>query len=918
MIGRGIDIQGRFHALTGVLVLSLVALLTSAASAWAAPEDFGFASTDASVSMTQAGAHPDLTTLFTLDGDPAKLDVFGQPEPWGTLRNVSTELPAGLTGNPAAFPTCSNEVFFDLLSFRFGGPLTEQCPPDSQVGVVAPGGWNFFQPGELIEPLFNLESPGRDVIARLGFWALGYPAFIDIRVDPERDYAVTASVVNNPTTAFRVTGTKATIWGVPTHPSHDSERFTPEEAFSCGGPCGGPPVPSGLAQTAFMSNPTSCGAGEVGFEAESYAGVNAPSMPAPLGTFAACESVPFEPTMSLTPTSRHTDSPAGVDVSLSLPQDGITDPESLRTSDLKDAKVTLPVGARINAAVADGLEGCSEEEVGLVSGNPIRFDGDEATCPGSSKIGTVTIVTPVLEEPLEGSMYLAEQAQNPFGALLAGYLVAEGKGVIIKQAARFELNGETGQITAIFENAPQQPFTELEMHFKGGIRGVLQTPERCGTYTTTYELTPWSDDAPAVGTSNFEIDQGCNSGGFDPQLSAGARNAVGGIHSPFVIDLSRGDGEQNITSADIVLPEGEIAKLAGVALCPELGAETGSCPEASRIGRVNAAVGTGPLPLWVPQANKAPSAIYLAGPYKGAPYSAVVKVPAQAGPFDLGVVTVRLGIYVDPQTTQVTVRSDALPQLLQGIPVSYRRIHAVIDRPTFALNPTSCDVMSVNAALVSSQGKFAFPTDRFQLSGCGELGFRPRLTLKLKGGTRRGAHPALRAVAKMRRGHANIARAAVTLPRSEFLENSHIRTVCTRVQFAAEACPPGSIYGRARAFTPLLDRALSGPVYLRSSDNTLPDLVADLTGQIHVVVVGRIDSVRGGIRSTFETVPDAPVSRFVLEMQGGEKGLLVNSRNLCSGVNRAIAKFDGHNSEISDSRPVVRDSCTKAQRRRFR
>jgi hypothetical protein len=905
-------LQKRHSCQAGLLAsgLALFATLLVAASAHASIgdfENFGFESVTASSSVAQAGAHPDFTNGFRLNGDPNRLDGFGRAFPWGDLRNLSVSLPEGLTGNPAAFPTCRIDVFTNSLD-GLSNPDVPQCPVDSQIGIVAPGLWNFFPQGFLREPLYNLESPGGDVVARIGFFGIFFPIFVDVKVDPSHNDALVATVVNTPATASHIDGSDVTIWGVPTDSSHDSERFNPVEAFSCFGAC--EPHPSGLGQRAFMSNPTSCGLKGVGFAANNYAlPSRIVSDEASLGEVTNCEAVPFEPTMSLRPTSKIADSPSGVDVSLSLPQEALSDPTAIRTSDLKDAKVTLPKGFSLNAASAGGLEGCSESEVGLVSKSPTRFNDEEAHCPNAANVGTVEIATPVLEDPLKGALYVAKQYENPFGSLLAGYIVAKGKGIIVKQAARFELDQQTGQLTAIVQNAPQQPFSSLEMHLKGGARGVLQTPNKCGTYTSEYELTPWSGNASVKGSSSFVIDAGCSTGGFSPKLSAGVTNPVGGAYSPFVFDVTREDGEQNIGSLEVKPPKGETAKLAGVSLCPDADATAGDCPARSRIGSVNAAVGAGTLPLWVPQPGRAPTAVYLAGPYEKAPYSIVAKVPAQAGPFDLGVVTVRSGIYIDPETAKVTVRSDPLPQILQGIPVSYRRVHVSVDRSRFSLNPTSCAQTSVNATLFSSEGKTATPSDRFEVGGCRELPFKPSLSLRLHGGTRRGAHPRLRAVLRMKSGGANLARVQVALPRSEFLDNAHFKTICTRVQFAAQQCPAGSVYGRASVSTPLLDHPLRGPVYLRSSSHQLPDLVLDLNGQIHVILVGRVDSVNGGLRSTFESTPDAPFSKATLEMQGGKKGLFVNSTNLCTAANRATVRFVGQNGKIRDSAPLLANEC---------
>lgn len=901
-----------FVLLVTTLFVAALAALPSDASV-SDFEKFDLESVSASLSTTQAGAHPDVSTEFTLNGDPALEDGNGFHFPWGNVRNVAVELPPGLTGNPKAFPTCESSVFVNSFA-GLSDPSVEQCPTDSQVGLVKPGLFNFFPPGVLPEPLFNLQAPGGDVVARFGFFALFYPIFIDVKADPQRDDALTATVVNVPTTAASVVGSIVTIWGVPTDPVHDTERLSPVEAFTCFAAC--EPHKSGLAQTAFMSNPTSCGANEIGFFANNYPlPSRIVSQFAPLSDITGCGAVPFEPLMTLHPTTQRSSSPTGIDVNLTVPQKNFGDPKGIRSADLKSAKVTLPEGVSLNTSAADGLEGCSEAQVGVTSVNPVRFDAQDASCPNGSKVGTVKIITPALEDPLEGSLFLARQRENPFGSLLAGYLVAKGKGIVIKQAGRFNLNPHTGQITTVFENAPQQPFSDLELHLNAGARGVLQTPSRCGTYATSYELTPWSGGPPVIGSSAFKISGGCTSGEFNPQLDAGATNPAAGNYSPFVFNLSREDGEQNIGALDLTLPKGETAKLKGVGLCPDADTISGDCPPATRIGTVNVAVGVGSLPLWVPQPGKSPTAVYLAGPYAGAPYSVVAKVPAQAGPFDLGVVAVRSGVYVNPETAQVTVGSDPLPQILQGIPVSYRDIHVGINRPAFTLNPTNCERKTVTSSVRSSQGKSASPSDLYQVGGCGELGFKPKLSLGLKGGTRRGAHPRLRAVLKMENSEANIAKVQVSLPPSEFIENAHFNTVCTRVQFAANQCPSGSVYGHARAITPLLDKPLEGPVYLRSSSHQLPDLVADLRGQIHVVLDGRVDSVNGGLRSTFKAVPDAPVTKFVLEMQGGKKGLFVNSVNLCAKANRAVVRFDGQNGKLADFSLAVKRDCDGRSRR---
>ena len=413
---------------------------------------------------------------------------------------------------------------------------------------------------------------------------------------------------------------------------------------------------------------------------------------------------------------------------------------------------------------------------------------------------------------------------------------------------------------------------------------------------------------------------------FDPGYLAGTINNNAGSYSPFVLRLTRKDGTQRFSALGVHMPPGLSAKLVGVPHCSDVAIEAAktksgkeelansSCMASSQIGSVIAGAGAGPTPVYV-ETGKA----YLAGPYKGAPLSVVVAVPAVAGPFDLGTVVTRAALYVDPVTAQVRVVSDPLPQILEGIPLNVRDIRVIVDRPNFTLNPTNCEPMEVKATVFGSNGAVANVSNRFQVANCASLGFKPKLSLKLKGGTKRGGHPKLRAVLRTKQGpgsktpEANIAGAVVRLPRSAFLDQAHIGTICTRVQFAASACPSRSVYGHASVKTPLLDEVLSGPVYLRSSDHELPDLVIALKGPdslpLEVHLAGRVDSVKGSIRTSFESVPDAAVSQFTLDMFGGNKGLIINSRDLCVKPSRVKAKFTGQNGMIFESRPVLKADC---------
>jgi len=557
------------------------------------------------------------------------------------------------------------------------------------------------------------------------------------------------------------------------------------------------------------------------------------------------------------------------------------------------------------------------------------------------------------EHPIEGSVYLAEPHANPFGSLLALYLVLrdEELGVFVKQAGRIDADPASGRLVTTFDDLPQFPLETISLKLRSGPRAPLITPASCGAYTTETLLYPSSGTAAVPAPSSFEVSSGpgggaCPSGlPFDPGFQAGTENNAAGSYSPFSMRLTRQDGEQDLTKFSAVLPPGVTARLAGLAHCSDAalavaGARDGrdelaspSCPYASQVGRVLAGAGVGSALTYVN------GGLYLAGPYNGAPLSVAAIVPAVVGPFGVGTVVTRVALRLNPKTGQGEVdgaASDPLPHILEGIPLKVRDIRVFADRPGFTLNPTSCEPSNTFATIWGGGGDFLSAADdvavgaasRFQAASCASLDSKPKLAIKLFGGVKRGAFPALRAIVTPKPGEANFARAAVTLPSSPFLEQGHIRTICTRVQFAAgpgrgALCPRGAIYGKASAWSPLLDGPATGPVYLRSSNNKLPDLVVALKGPasapVDVELASRIDSVKGGIRSIFTGIPDLPVSRFIFNMQGGNKGLIVNSGHLCNkpGRNRAKANILGQNGRKQTTKPrVISVKCQKKRKAR--
>ena len=922
---------------------------------------FGFARWDGWFSNrdgtldTEAGSVPyafytdfDMNTVL----DQVHLEVAPSG---GEARNFDVTLPPGLIGNPKAVEQCTRPQL-----------EREVCPVDAIVGDLEPINGSGLNPHRVI---FNMVPPHGQA-AQFGFTLEGTAVYLDPIIRTGGDYGITTRVRNAPQ---RLTiNSLLTLWGVPDDPSHlawhcaavggcvhNEEVGFRREFF---GPH--PPLKP------FLRLPTSCGAPEpFTISASSWSDL-VPQYTAPLSFEArdaeggaarldGCNSEPFEPTISAKPTSDVADAPTGLEFDLHIPQPegvGVEEEEvegEMRTvggeperheADLKNAVVTLPQGIAVNPASANGLDACTPAQIGLTSApaqTPVTMTPEPAACPSAAKIGAVTVETPLLDHPLEGGVYVAQPEQNPFGSLLAIYIAVndEATGTVIKLPGKVEADPRTGQLTTTFPEDPQLPFEDFHLDFFKGAGAALRTPQACGSYGIGTDFTPWSspEGADAFPADSFETTQAPGGGPCPtsaaqlpnaPSFTAGTITPKAGAYSPFVLHLARPDGSQELKKIETTLPEGLLSKLAGVSYCPEadiakaksrehLGGGTEekadpSCPASSQVGTDENGAGAGPDPYYVP------GTLYLAGPYKGGPVSLVDIIPGVAGPYDLGNVVVRIAVQVDELTSQVRAVSDEFPHILDGIPLDVRSVDIKIDRPNFTLNPTSCAKKTVLGSSTSVFDQAAPLSAPFQVGECKKLGFKPSLKIKLKGGTKRSDNPALTATLTYpsKGAYANIARAQVGLPHAEFLEQGHINTVCTRPQLATQTCPAKSIYGHAKVWSPLLDKPLEGPVYLGVGfGHLLPDLVAELNGQIRVLVHAKIDTDKeDGIRTTFQFIPDAPVSKFVLSMQGGKKGLLVNSENTCGKTQKATAAFTAQNGKSVRLRPTIDNGCGKSKK----
>jgi len=889
---------------------------------------------------TQAGSHP-LSIVTSIN--------FTE----GNVRDLHLELPPGLIENPSAVDKCSQAQFQTPRSSPFETSRSgESCPPLSQIGIAtlhssAEGG------GSRTFGLFNL-TPPRGFPSQIGFNPFGIPITFTPHIrELGGEYGATLDLTNL-SQQIDFQGLTLTIWGTPWGVSHNGQRGECLNEAEPDFPFAKCPVLSGARghlPFAYLTLPTSCN-GPIDFTAvaTSWQGATATSTAlsrdvsgAPAG-LTGCVLLGFEPVVMAQATNPRASSPSGFDFSLSPKEEALTNPSAKVPSQTRKAVVTLPEGMTLNPSLAAGLGSCSPQQYALEAATSPPGGG----CPENAKVGTFTVQSPLFEEPVSGAVYLAKPddpatdvsgAENPFDSLLAVYLVAKNprRGVLVKVAGKLTADPASGSLTASFDDLPQLPYANLKFHFREGQRAPLVTPSSCGTLTTGADLTPWNDPGGTVHSApQFQISKGigtgeaCPSQGvppFSPGAVGGSLNSNAGSYTPFYLHLTRADSEQEFTSYSATLPPGLTGKIAGIPYCPDTAIEaakrrTGreeelhpSCPAASQIGRTVSGYGASQVLAY------APGKLYLAGPYHGSAFSVVAIDSATVGPFDLGVIVVRSAIRVDRRTAQVSIDSagsDPIPHILAGIPIRLRDVRVYIDRPETTLNPTSCERSVVSSTMTGSGLSTATTTDDdtarvsnfFQVANCLELQFAPQLSLRLKGGTKRGTFPSLRASLRPRPGDANMARAAVTLPPALFLAQDHIKRVCSRRQFATEECPAASVYGQATAITPLLSRPLRGKVYLRSSDNLLPDLVVALRGDgIAIDVVGRIDSFKGGIRTIFDTVPDAPVTKFSLTLKGGKRSLLVNAADVCASPQRVLARFVGQNNTGEMTRPLLQARC---------
>ena len=877
-IAIAIDVPGESPAAPNQVTISgggapSPASLSEPLSVSSTPAGFGFAdltgwfSNAGGTIDTQAGSHPYELTV-PLDFNTVAPEE--EPEPaGGEARNITVELPPGLIGDPQATPRCPRQQFD-----------ARRCPADTQIGFDTANTGPEPQP----LPVYNL-LPAPGLPAQFGFTLAGISTFLDAGVRSGGDYGITEHVED--LAQREVLFNSLTIWGVPAEPSHNALRRAPNCPEGC---------ESDAAQAPFLTLPTSCGSPEAQaftiaantWQDAALGATDQFELPGESGLptgFTGCERLAFGPSLTLEPETTEADTATGLTAEVEVPQEGLLNTEGLASADIQNTTVTLPEGVVVNPGQAAGLEACQPAEDGVGTEGP-------PSCPPASKVGTVTIETPLLADKLEGNIYVLQSNPPNLQLLVA----ASADGVNVKLIGNVHLNEQTGQITTTFSDAPQLPFTDFRLSFDGGARAALDTPTQCRTYATTSEFTPWSGSsvADAFPTSAFAITGGPAGGAcpssplpLSPSLQAGTASVQAGAFTSFSLQLARGDGQQRISSLRFTMPQGLLGMVSKVPQCAEPQAQLGSCPASSQIGYTTAQAGPGSFPLTIPEPGQPQAPIYLTGGYSGAPYGLSIVTPVIAGPFNLGTVITRAKIEVDPTTSQLTVTTDPLPQILDGVPTDLRAIDAVIDRPEFIFNPTSCEPQSFAGTVTGAQGATAVISSPFGIGSCRELAFTPKFSASTNGATSKalGASLTVKIAYPDGGSEANLHKVDVELPKALPTQLKTLNKACTEAQFNADpaGCPPASDIAHVVVHTPVLASPLTGPAYLVSHGGAaFPDVEMVLQGEgVTLVVDGKTQIKKGITYSHFETIPDAPFSSFEFVAPQGAYALFTAHGNLC-------------------------------------
>lgn len=863
---------------------------------------FGFEATGPAGEMVkQAGAHPTFLTTRLLLNDVFDESVLESIKPVQAPKDLVFYLPLGMLGDPAVTDPCPASLV-QLRGERSG------CPVASRVGTVLPMvAQGIAAPTE--DPthehgLYSME-PEHGYAAEFAFGSNGITFFEYASVvRHDGAYMLRVAVPGVPIFASLV-GLVATFYGDISEPVVVGSKTI---AYDRG---------------AFITDPMNClepgEARQATFEMSTWvqpASWLKQSAPA-FTELEGCGLLAFSSSMSVVPETTQAEAPSGYTLGLSFPQSPNSG-SGLGTPPAKDVKIQLPAGTSISPSAANGLEACQETgPQGInIEGSESEAPGPDGLlqpvaghCPAASRLANVQATTPLLREGnLSGQLFLAAPkcgglGQSPCGPadaengnLYSLFLELEdpNAGVIIKLAGKAEVNAETGQITAEFDENPQFPINKLTVEMKHGPQAPLANPRTCGAATAQATITSWAEPyTPESKSSDFFPVDWNGAGGacpatapFAPTLTVGTTSEQAGSTSPFTLTLERKDREQNPLTLTTTLPEGLLAKVSKVAKCPEPQASAApltGCPAESLIGTVTAAVGSGADPYNVT------GKVYFTGPYNGAPFGLSVVVPAVAGPFNLGNVIVRVALYVNPHTAQVTAVSGEIPQMLDGVPLRMRRLSVTLNAHEFVLNPTSCAPLSITGEVKAAEGANAAISAPFSATGCKDLPFKPSTSISTEARSTKPEGTGVTLKIALPGGDANVAKTVIGFPTKLPVRLETLRKACLAATFAANpaGCPSASRIGSVTVDTPILSQPLVGPAYLVSyGSSKFPNVVFVLQAEgVTLDVEGEsFVSSSGALKVTVPAVPDAPFSTFEAVLPSGPTSQFTSAKSSTQAV----------------------------------
>ena len=780
---------------------------------------------------TQAAGHPEWgITTFELN---SKTSLLGK-EPEGSLKRLRVDVPPGLAADPEALPKC------EITAFEH-----DECLPETKVGETELTVFVLAANATITGTVYNLDpAPGLPLEFGIHVEVPGVAnehIFLEGHVDWSGDYHEYFEI-NNVSKAIPIVKSKLLF--------------------------------EGRKGGNFLTLPSVCSSSTTSYlEVESYAGeISRAETHTPVGV-EGCGNVPFDPTAEVKPETAASDQPDGATTVVKVPQNAT----KTNTSDIQDAHVILPEGMTLNPPAANGLGVCTPAQIAIGSSGP-------STCPESSRVGTVTIETDLPPGSLTGGVYLGDRAGGPITKPpYTIYLDAESSlGVSVRLQGLVEPNLSTGRLEVSFVNNPQLPFSELRLSLHGGARAPLANPLVCGNAPTEALFSPYTTGKLQALTPTPFVTTGCPSSiPFTLTQSATPANTTAGAYSPYTFNLARADGQQYLSRVSTTLPAGLLGAIPSVALCGEPQAAAGTCPTTSQIGVATVAAGSGPEPF--PLSGN----VYLTGPYDGAPYGLSIPVSVIAGPFNLGIVTTRATIKVDPHTARVTVATTNLPTIVGGVPVRLRTLRVEVNRPSFIFNPTSCSALATESTLTSTFSATQSLSTPFQVGGCSALPFKPTFKVSTSARTSKKNGASLVVSLTQPAHEANMKSVYVSLPKQLPSRLTTLQKACPEATFAANPvnCRHlGSEVGSAVVTTPVLPGNLKGSAYLVShGGEAFPDLDIVLEGDgITVILTGNTKITKGVTSSTFAAIPDVPVTSFVLTLPVGEHSALTANGSLCA------------------------------------